>query len=395
MADALKTFFDDRVVRRIAAMLHAADRGFPRARFVAEATRGLDDLELLDRARRIATAMARALPDDFERAAEVIGRSLGPRLGSGEGNGMEPFLYLPHVIFVAERGLDHFDVSMRLQRELTRRFTAEFSIRAYLERYPERTLATLAEWAADPDPHVRRLVSEGTRPRLPWAQHLRAFQKDPRPVLELLELLKDDPELYVRRSVANNLNDIGKDHPDLLVETCRLWSRGAGEGRRWIVKHALRWIVKRGHPGALEVLGFADAASVRVTGEVRPKRVRIGGRVVVAIEIQNRGKKAATAAVDLAVHFVKAKGAAKPKVFKGRALKLAAGERASFKKSISLAQHTTRRHYPGRHAVEARVNGRVVPIGAFTLVSDSSSQSGATIRRTRSAISDPAGRIGR
>ncbi|HEX6850465.1 MAG TPA: DNA alkylation repair protein [Candidatus Polarisedimenticolaceae bacterium] len=368
MAEPLKSFFDERVVRRIAAMLHAADRGFPDTRFVADASRGLDDLELLDRARRIAGAMARALPDDYERAADVILRSLGPRLGSGEGNGMQPFLYLPHVIFVAERGLDHFDVSMRLQRELTRRFTAEFSIRAYLERHPERTLAQLRTWAADPDPHVRRLVSEGTRPRLPWAPRLRAFQKDPRPVLELLELLKDDPELYVRRSVANNLNDIGKDHPDLLVATCARWLRGAGEARRWIVKHALRWLVKRGHPGALEVLGFGEAGSIRVSGSVRPKRARIGGRVVVSVDVENRGRKTSTAAVDLAVHFVKATGAAKPKVFKGRDLVLAPRASATFEKSISLAQHTTRRHHPGRHAVEARVNGRVVPIGEFVLV---------------------------
>lgn len=367
MADPLKTFFDGRAVRRLSAMLHAADPGFPVARFVAEASRGLDELELLDRARHIAAAMARALPDDFERAADVILRSLGSPLPAGEGNGMAPFLYLPHVIFAAERGLDDFDAAMRLQKELTRRFTAEFSIRVYLERHPERTLATLAAWAADPDPHVRRLVSEGTRPRLPWAPRLRAFQKDPRPVLALLELLKDDPEPYVRRSVANNLNDIGKDHPDLLVATCARWLRGAGEGRRWIVGHALRWLVKRGHPGALVVLGFGDAAGVQVEGEIRPRRATIGGRVVVAVVVANRGRKAATAAVDLAVHFVKANGGAKAKVFKGRNLELAPGVSASFEKAISLAQHTTRRHYPGRHLVEARVNGRKVPIGSFTV----------------------------
>ena len=368
MADLLKSFFDDRAVARIGRMLHAADPGFPVKRFVAEASRGLEHLELMDRARQIADALARALPDDFEQAADVIERSLGAPLDSGEGNGMAPFLYLPHVIFVAEHGLEDFDAAMRLQKELTRRFTAEFSIRAYLARDPVRTLATLAEWAADPDPHVRRLVSEGTRPRLPWAPRLRAFQKDPRPVLALLELLKDDPELYVRRSVANNLNDIGKDHPDLLVETCRRWLRGAGEGRRWIVRHALRWLVKRGHPGALEVLGFGEAGAIEASGSVTPKRARIGERLVVAVEVVNRGKKATTAAVDLAVHFVKSNGDAKPKVFKGRVVKLAAGERASFEKSISLAQHTTRRHHPGRHVVEARVNGRVVPIGVFTLL---------------------------
>ena len=136
---------------------------------------------------------------------------------------MDVFIYLPHVFFVAKFGVGHFEASMRAQYELTQRFTAEYSIRGFLERYPERTLARLREWAGDANAHVRRLVSEGTRPRLPWAPRLRAFQDDPQPVLELLELLKDDPELYVRRSVANNLNDIGKDNPTALIDTCRHW----------------------------------------------------------------------------------------------------------------------------------------------------------------------------
>ena len=169
---------------------------------------------------------------------------------------MAAFLYMPHLFFVARHGLDHFEDSMRAQYALTQRFTAEYSIRAFLEKHPEATLARLREWAADPSQHVRRLVSEGTRPRLPWAPRLRAFQKDPRPVLELLELLKDDPELYVRRSVANNLNDIGKDHPALLTAVAKRWLRGATPERRWIVDHALRSAVKRADAGALGALGY-------------------------------------------------------------------------------------------------------------------------------------------
>ena len=169
---------------------------------------------------------------------------------------MAAFLYMPHLFFVARHGLDHFEDSMRAQHALTQLFTAEYSIRAFLEKHPGATLARLREWTADPSHHVRRLVSEGTRPRLPWAPRLRAFQKDPRPVLELLELLKDDPELYVRRSVANNLNDIGKDHPALLTAVAKRWLRGASPERRWIVSHALRSAVKRADAGALGALGY-------------------------------------------------------------------------------------------------------------------------------------------
>ncbi|MGH7461942.1 MAG: DNA alkylation repair protein [Longimicrobiales bacterium] len=227
----LKTFFNPKIVTRIASMTSAVHPPFPAQQFIAEASAGLDALELLQRAWHITHALHRHLPSDFPTAAAILKASLGPRLESTEGAGMAPFLYLPHVFYAAEYGTEHLAAALQLQYELTRRFSAEYSIRVFLDRYPEKTLAQLRAWAHDPDVHVRRLVSEGTRPRLPWAPRLRAFQKDPRPVLELLELLKDDPELYVRRSVANNLNDIGKDHPGLAVEVCRRWIDGAPAAR--------------------------------------------------------------------------------------------------------------------------------------------------------------------
>ena len=176
-----------------------------------DATRGLEALELMDRGRHVMRAMRTHLPQDPAEAIGILERSLGPPLDGTEGHGMAPFRYLPHVLFVATHGLRCFEASMRAQHALTQRFTAEFSVRPFLEAEPARTLARLTAWTRDPSPHVRRLVSEGTRPRLPWAGRLRAFQRDPTPTLALLERLKDDPHPYVRRSVANHLNDIGKD----------------------------------------------------------------------------------------------------------------------------------------------------------------------------------------
>jgi 3-methyladenine DNA glycosylase AlkC len=368
MPEPLKNHFDETVVRRIGAMLRSAHAGFPERRFVAEATKGLGSLELVDRARHVAAAMQRALPADFDEAARILVASLGPALDRTEGFGMAVFLYLPHVIFVAENGLDHFEASMAAQHALTRRFTAEFSIRAFLERDPERTLARLRDWARDPDVHVRRLVSEGTRPRLPWAPRLRSFQRDPRPVLELLELLRDDPEPYVRRSVANNLNDIGKDHPELLIEVCARWSRRATPERLGLVQHALRWLVKGGDRRALRVLGFEGGDKVRVAGRIRPRRVRVGESCAIELSLENRARAAQSVVVDLAVHFVKADGSARAKVFKVRALRLGPGEKASVAKAISFAQRTTRRHHPGRHRIEALVNGRAVRVGHVDVV---------------------------
>jgi thioesterase domain-containing protein len=213
LAEPLKNCFGTAIPKTIGQRVVEVYPAFPVRAFLTDALRGYEQFELMARGRHVARALARHLPADYPRAVGILVASLGAKLEGSENQGMAPFFYLPHVLFVAEFGLDHFEPSMRAQYELTQRFTAEFSIRPFLERYPEQTLARLARWAADPSAHVRRLVSEGTRPRLPWAPRLRAFQRDPRPVLKLLELLKDDPVLYVRRSVANNLNDIGKDHP--------------------------------------------------------------------------------------------------------------------------------------------------------------------------------------
>jgi 3-methyladenine DNA glycosylase AlkC len=368
MAEPLKNFYGAEIPARIGAMIARVSPEFPVAAFVSEASEGLDALELLPRAWHITRALRRHLPQDFDAAAAILKASLGPRLTATEGNGMTPFLYAPHVFFAAEYGIEHFEAALELQYELTRRFSAEYSIRVFLDRYPEQTLARLRAWASDPDVHVRRLVSEGTRPRLPWAPRLRAFQKDPRPVLELLEQLKDDPELYVRRSVANNLNDIGKDHPKLLFATCQRWLVDATEDRAWLIRHALRSAVKRGESGALKLLGYGAAPKVRVERvKLSPRQARIGGSVALSFAVTNTARRKQSLLVDYRVHFVKADGSTSPKVFKLKTLELAANETAQLSSKISLRQMTTRKHYPGEHHVEVIVNGVAFPAGSFVI----------------------------
>jgi 3-methyladenine DNA glycosylase AlkC len=282
---------------------------------------------------------------------------------------MESFRFLPFVFFVADHGLDCFETSMRAQYELTKRFTAEFSIRAFIERYPEETLGRLAEWARDPNVHVRRLVSEGTRPRLPWAPRLRGFQEDPSPVLELLEILRDDSEEYVRRSVANNLNDISKDHPELVVEVTKRWWSDASEDRKRLVRHALRTLVKAGNAEALAVLGYGAESPIEIRAVTcEPKVIEIGGKVRIEVDLENSSDEDAGALIDLRIYFVKANGSINPKVFKGAELTLGARGVATVRKSVSLAQHSTRKHYPGAHRVEVMLNGISHPGDEFEIV---------------------------
>ena len=371
MADALKTFFSKDLVRRLAADVARVHSSFPLEAFVKDACAGLDRLELLDRGRHIARVLALHLPQAYPAAIDVLLRSLGPEHETDEmmGVGMAPFFYLPHTLFVAERGLEHFDLSMKAQYELTKRFSAESSIRPYIARDPERVMAVLGEWAADPNAHVRRLVSEGTRLRLPWAQRVRWLDANPDRVLALLELLKDDLSTMVRRSVANNLNDLGKVHPDLLTRTARKWLEDAQPERRRLVEHALRSAVKRGDRDALRLLGYGGKPAVsleQVTFE--PRRVRIGGRVSVTFTLRSTARTPQDLLVDIAVHFVKARGVTAAKVFKVTRLVLAPRENVTLRTSVSLAVHTTRVPRPGTHAVDVMVNGHVLRAGVFDVI---------------------------
>jgi 3-methyladenine DNA glycosylase AlkC len=371
VADALKTFFSPGLVRRLAVDIVRVHPSFPVKGFIRDASRGLDALELLDRGRHIAHALAVHLPSSYPEAVDVLIRSLGPEHASDEliGAGMTPFFYLPHTLFVAEHGLDHFDVSMRAQYELTKRFSAESSIRPYIANDPERTFNQLRKWTCDPNPHVRRLVSEGTRLRLPWAQRVQWLDRHPERVVELLDLLKDDPASVVRRSVANNLNDLGKVHPALLMQTCAAWLAGASAERRDLVEHALRSAVKRGDQAALRLLGYGQHAAVAIEDvRMAPKRVAIGQRVSIEFALRSRSRSAQDLLVDLAVHFMKANGRPSPKVFKLKRLALPPRGRVLLATAISLAVHTTRTPQPGRHAVDVIVNGVATQVGAFQVV---------------------------
>ena len=369
MAEPLKNQFGLDVPEAIARMITAVHGPFPRAAFLQDVAQGYGALELMPRGKHIARALQRHLPSHFPQAVDVLLASMEQPSGRAPGGSLASFLFMPHSFFVAEFGLDHFEDAMRAQHVITQRFTAEFSIRPFLMRHPQATLARLAQWAHDPSEHVRRLVSEGTRPRLPWAPRLPAFQADPTPVLALLELLRDDPSLYVRRSVANNLNDIGKDHPQVLAQTARRWLQGAPAERDWVVRHALRWAVKQGAPWALDVLGFGKAARVALAGHsIEPAEPHIGTSVRNGFDLHNPTSRQQELLVDLQVHYVKSNGSSSAKVFKLKTVELGTGQTVRLQKKLSLQEMTTRRHYPGTHRIDVLVNGQALPLGSFELL---------------------------
>ncbi len=372
MAEPLKNAFSPAVVAGIADDLARVTPGFDQAVFLRQATTGLIDLELTARGRHVAAVMRAHLPKDYHVALRALVASFGPPLTVTEGFGMTVFRYLPHANFIAEHGAkepEHLDASLEALHALTRRFTAEWAIRPFIESHYDHTMRALSRWIEDDSAHVRRLVSEGTRPRLPWAGRLRCFQQDPTPTLALLDRLVDDPELYVRRSVANHLGDIAKDHPELAVATAKRWMRARDTAeRRWIAAHGLRSLAKRGDAGALSVLGVGARPNVtlsRVT--ITPRRPRIGGRVMISATLTSTGKRPQDLRVDLVVHYAKANGGTGAKTFVIDRVQLEPGAELAIEHPLKLADLTTRVHHPGEHRVELLVNGERLPLGAFSL----------------------------
>lgn len=238
---------------------------FDRESFYRDASNGLEPLGILERGKKLARTLRLYLPRKYATAIEIILASLTPPLTRTDTLGLAVFFYLPHISFIAEYGWefeendghDPFLVSMRAQYELTKRFSAEFSMRPFLIKQQERTLSQLLEWTSDPDPHVRRLCSESTRPRLPWAARIPAFIANPTSALPILEALKNDQDLYVRRSVANHLGDIAKDHPEFVFTICERWLTEATNEVKWLIRHALRHPAKKENKTALQLRAAA------------------------------------------------------------------------------------------------------------------------------------------
>ena len=329
---------------------------FDRSGFTTAAADKLETLELKQRSNQIAAALARFLPGDFERAAAILRQSLTPDPDSDK-RGIDGWAIMPISHYVGTSGLGHFALSMDLLKEMTNRFSAEFGIRFLILEDSERALSIMKEWTRDPDHHVRRLVSEGTRPRLPWAMQLPGFIEDPAPILPLLERLKDDESEYVRRSVANNLNDIAKDHPDRVADIAGRWLQNAGEERRKLVRHACRTLVKQGHRKALTVLGYGPPKLELKGFALQTPDVEFGEALSFEVSLTSTAKRPQALILDYVIHHRKANGDTSPKVFKWKTLTLDKQARHTARRRHVFRPITTRTYYPGTHALELLING--------------------------------------
>ncbi len=363
---AFKDWFDKVAAKSLAAQVAGALPSFDQEQFVRLSSRGLQTLEFAGRVQQFSDALAATLPESVPDALAVLTESLPAPLPDCEAV-TDGWLQWPVGQFIADHGLDHFEASMTAMVALTQCFSSEFAVRPFVAHYPKAIFERMLDLTDHPSPHVRRWCSEGVRPRLPWGVKLRDLVADPSPIWPILEALKDDDELYVRRSVANNLNDIAKDHAELVVRRCKSWSEDSNEERNWVIKHGLRSLIKAGDADALAVVGFGPPQKLMAQLSVQPEAIAIGGVVELSARLETTSAQAQALMVDYAVEYVRKNDRTSSKVFKWTTLDLPARGSKVLDKRHSMKTTTVRALYPGVHLVTLQVNGVPVAEGRFRL----------------------------
>ena len=371
--EPFKEVFNRQSIITMARVFGQKSSDFDEKRFVSMAAANLEQLELKQRSEQIYQALLALLPQQFPAAAKVIRAALHPtcdgnaqKLGVTD-DGIQGWMVMPLAEYAGRQGGGHLTIALDLLKELTQRFTSEFGIRHLWLSQPLEVMKIVAAWTEHPNEHVRRLVSEGSRPRLPWGMQLPGFIKEPRLTLPLLEALRDDPSPYVRRSVANHLNDIAKDHPQLVLTVAQKWHRRAPLERQRLLRHALRNLLKQGHADALALYELEPPQLAPVKFSLAAKKVPMGGDLEFSLMMQSSAASPQRLRLDIVLHYQKANGTLAPKVFRWKDMTLAAGEMHQATRRQSFRPITTRVYHPGGHRVEIKANGQTIAGADFTL----------------------------
>lgn len=360
MAEPLKAMYNESFLKEFADKVTRAYDPFDQEAFVKLALApGWEELELKGRMHRISESLGPTLPAQYESALDVLESITDDCKGF-------PYLFFPD--FVEMFGLSHWDRSVAALEKFTRMSSSEFAVRPFIKQDQPRMLAQMQAWSLHPSEHVRRLASEGCRPRLPWADALPELKRDPSPIMPILEQLKADPSEYVRRSVANNLNDISKDHPERVLHIAREWM-GKSIHTDWIVRHACRGLLRAAHPEAMALFGIVPQPGVElINWEVTPREIRLGGSIEFRYGLQVPEAQAMKLRVELAVSYPRSTGRYYRKVFKLSEKIAEGGAFLQGGRKFSFADLSTRRHYPGEHMLTLVVNGQEVATATVTIV---------------------------
>ena len=362
--------FNSDKVNYLATLIVATHPHFAQQMFHQDVVSAFPNLELKERIAHIAACLHKYLPDSYQDALFILLQSLPPELDPNKtDDDFGDFIFAPYSLYVALYGCraDYVDISLKALKEITKRFSAEYAIRYFINTFPDETLEFLSACAVDNNYHVRRWASEGSRPKLPWAQKLTIDYKRPLPILDVLY---GDRTRYVTRSVANHLNDISKLDPHLVIATLKSWMKGQNQTEQemaFIAKHALRTLTKQGNKDALKLIGFGIKPDITVTNfSTSTPQVKVGDAFEFSLDI--RSNKSQKLLVDYLMYFASDGKKQAQKVFKIKQLELKKGEVITLKKRHPMRLMTTRRLILGEHKIILQVNGQSFGSLTFDLI---------------------------
>jgi 3-methyladenine DNA glycosylase AlkC len=354
--EPFKNIYNETFFNGFTAVLAKNIKGFDKKGFLQKI---YDDTwqsrELKQRMKHIAYTLQEFMPGRYDQDIEKIQTLITALRKNGTTGGLE---YMIFTEYVEMFGLDHYDTSMEAMEFITQFISCEFAVRPFIHRYPEKAMQQMLKWSQHESLHVRRFSSEGSRPRLPWAMALPALKKDPAPVLPILENLKNDESEFVRKSVANNLNDIAKDNPDTVLSIVKKW-QGISPHTNWIIKHGSRTLLRKAHPQALKIFGLAVSDKIVADKlKLADKSIGIGDTLHFSFSLTNTGNKPVKLRVEYGIDYMKSNGKPNRKLFKITENTYQPGQTYTFKRAQSFRNLTTRKHYAGQHAIAVVINGQ-------------------------------------
>ncbi len=360
MAEPLKEMFNARFYQNLSKEFKKAYPSFNEKKFITDITSELEVLSLNERLRKTSIVLKQYLPNDFVRAVDIM-----CKVAEDSPKG---YVSLVFPDYVGLFGHEHFDRSMDALKFFTSFGSSEFAIREFLKRDFNKTIKVMERWANDKDHHVRRLASEGSRPRLPWSFKLDKVIQDPSATKRILDALRSDKELYVKKSVANHLNDISKDNPDYMLSFVRSWNH-SDDNTKWIVKHASRTLIKKGDKKALQLFSFEKNVSIRIENFIlNKKKIKLGKSLQFDLDLLSTKKTSQKLVIDYVVHYSKKGNERSEKVFKLKEIDLKPNSKVHICKKQVFKDFSTRKHYSGKHTIELMINGKSYGKQDFELV---------------------------
>ena len=356
MAEPLKNLFSPAFIHSLSGYLSKVAPPFDTALFKSLIfDNDWEERALKQRIRHIAEVLKRCLAPDYGHNISTLLKLVKNLEANGITGSSIEYLFIPD--FIEVYGTDHYDVSLNAMEQITQFTSCEYAIRPYILNKMHETLQLMHTWSRHSNEHVRRLSSEGCRPRLPWAMSLPALIKDPRPILPILENLKSDPSDYVRRSVANNLNDISRDHPGLILDISKNW-KGLSEDTDILLKKACRTLLKSGNPSAMRLFGFREPEHLKLDNfHIKTPLIAIGDYLEFEFEITNVSHEAVKSRLEYVIYYLMSNGQPSRKIYQISERTILPGEMVRINRKKSFKPITTRRFHKGQHFLAIIVNG--------------------------------------